>query len=165
MRFTSAFTALAASTLAAVSASPFQDWKYSLGWDGTVLNPVVIGTPTSPNVVRSALVPRTPGGVYICTGLGFTCTSGSLAPAGTRSSRSTCIDLAPRGTTASRVSVRTPARRASPTVRTAVTKPSTSGSLPTLEMGLEGSQPLIPGMTRSRTLCASKSHDSRATLG
>ncbi|KAJ7489699.1 hypothetical protein B0H11DRAFT_2229722 [Mycena galericulata] len=94
MRFTSAFTALAASTLAAVSASPFQDWKYSLGWDGTVLNPVVIGTPTSPNVVHSALVPRTPSGVYICTGLGFTCTSGSLAPAGTRSSRSTCIDLA-----------------------------------------------------------------------
>ncbi|KAJ7306207.1 hypothetical protein DFH08DRAFT_824863 [Mycena albidolilacea] len=76
MRFTQVFTTLAISILTAVSATPVQDWKYGVGWDGKVLDPSIIGTPTSPNVVRSALVPRTPGGVFICTDINFGGTCG-----------------------------------------------------------------------------------------
>ncbi|KAF7333181.1 hypothetical protein MVEN_02383900 [Mycena venus] len=76
MRFTQAFATLAISILTAVSATPVQDWKYGVGWDGKVLDPSIIGTPTSPNVVRSALVPRTPGGVFICTDINFGGTCG-----------------------------------------------------------------------------------------
>ncbi|KAJ7199030.1 hypothetical protein GGX14DRAFT_373442, partial [Mycena pura] len=78
MRFTSAFITLAASLLTAVSATPVpeKDWKYSVGWDGVVLEPHIIGTPapTSRNEIRSSL-PRTPGGVFICTDInwGGTC--------------------------------------------------------------------------------------------
>ncbi|KAJ7190654.1 hypothetical protein GGX14DRAFT_701775 [Mycena pura] len=79
MRFTSAFTALAVALVAGVSATPVpeKDWKYGVGWDGSILDPLTIGTPapTSPNAIRSSLVPRTPGGVFICTDInwGGTC--------------------------------------------------------------------------------------------
>ncbi|KAJ7822568.1 hypothetical protein B0H14DRAFT_3146340 [Mycena olivaceomarginata] len=59
-----------------VTQDPRVDWKYGVGWDGKVLDPSIIGTPTSPNVVRSALVPRTPGGVFICTDINFGGTCG-----------------------------------------------------------------------------------------
>ncbi|KAJ7452264.1 hypothetical protein FB451DRAFT_1409418 [Mycena latifolia] len=76
MRFAQSLAALAVSLLSVVSATPVQDWKYGVGWDGKVLDPFVIGTPTSPNVPRTALVPRTPGGVYICTDINFSGTCG-----------------------------------------------------------------------------------------
>ncbi|KAJ6560518.1 hypothetical protein DFH09DRAFT_1083391 [Mycena vulgaris] len=40
--------------LAVASATPVQDWKYSLGWDGKVLDSLTIGTPTT-NVSANAL--------------------------------------------------------------------------------------------------------------
>ncbi|KAJ7489755.1 hypothetical protein B0H11DRAFT_2229779 [Mycena galericulata] len=76
-----------------------------------------------------------PGGVYICTGLGFTGTCGyAIQPL------DVCIDLA--SPWYDNISSFGPDPGATCFVRTAVTKPS--GSLPTLEIELEGSGPAIP---------------------
>ncbi|KAJ6532313.1 hypothetical protein DFH09DRAFT_1326099 [Mycena vulgaris] len=52
--------------------------KYGVGWDGTVLEASASGTSKAPstNVSTNALVPRTPGGVLICTDINFIGTCG-----------------------------------------------------------------------------------------
>ncbi|CAK5267238.1 unnamed protein product [Mycena citricolor] len=78
MRFTAtSFAALAAGLVAGVSASPVaeKDWKYTLGWNGTILDPLAIGIPQDGTSARS-LEARTPGGVFICTNINFSGTCG-----------------------------------------------------------------------------------------
>ncbi|KAJ7459561.1 hypothetical protein B0H11DRAFT_2242376 [Mycena galericulata] len=78
-----------------------------------------------------------PGGVYICTGLGFTGTCGyAIQPL------DVCIDLASPWYD----NISSFGRPRRDVLRTAMTKPS--GSLPTLEIELEDSGPSIPGMIR-----------------
>ncbi|KAE9410239.1 hypothetical protein BT96DRAFT_931039 [Gymnopus androsaceus JB14] len=69
MKLTASFAILFAMTLRA-AASPVEDrdWKTAVGWNGTVLDALSIGTPTN---VTGALEKRTPGGVYICTDINW----------------------------------------------------------------------------------------------
>ncbi|KAF8642864.1 hypothetical protein AX16_009370 [Volvariella volvacea WC 439] len=61
---------LLASLLSAtvVAAAPTEDWKYSVGWDGTVLPPTAIGTPIDNS---TDLEKRVPGGVFICENINW----------------------------------------------------------------------------------------------
>jgi len=73
---------LSAKTLLLLfGAAAARDWKYSLGWDGTITEsepwqviPFVGERPGSATAVASASNPKrrsTPGGVYVCTDNGF----------------------------------------------------------------------------------------------
>ncbi|KAJ7579019.1 hypothetical protein C8J56DRAFT_334765 [Mycena floridula] len=62
-----------AVTVAASAISAQKDWKHALGWDGTTSDPSSIGVPVeTANKSLQTLQKRTIGGVYICTGAGFT---------------------------------------------------------------------------------------------
>ena len=78
MRFTKASVAIV-SVVAVVFATTV-DWKYSVGRNGTVLDPLSIGVPASPDVVRSSLVVCSSPALYIATphAIAQPCTSGGV---------------------------------------------------------------------------------------